>query len=493
MLAEAALGVLLLVLLFTLANRRPKGLPPGEWGWPVLGALMPVGVTMDEHVKTLRHKYGDIFTWRMGSRTMVFVNNFQLIKTAFNNPDLQERPDSFTLDSFSDFVKAGISNSNGVHWLNSRRFALRQLKDLGMGKSSLMEAMHYEAMCLVDDFKKHTGQPQPIPKSLNVAVLNIIWKLTADIRYDVDDPKTQKFQDMIIDVLEKSQGPSLIFDMCPWLVTICPPFVNKYLGVTSMLESYAKIKEFMLRVVKEHQASLDPEKPRDYIDFYLLEMEAQQSNPESTMSELDLWVHVADLFTAGSETTNHTLMWALMILAKYPDVQARVQREIDDVVARGTLPTLQDKPKLPYLEAVIHEVNRFVSLAPLGFTHSARTDTQLAGFTIPKGTMIIPNQEMCHKDPTYWEKPEEFYPEHFLDSEGKLSLRKENYLPFSIGRRVCPGESLARMQLYFFLSALLQNFTFSEPEGEPLDLQKDPSTLFLNYPKPLNVVITTRA
>ncbi|KAG7166993.1 Cytochrome P450 2L1-like 1 [Homarus americanus] len=468
MLAEAALGVLLLVLLFTLANRRPKGLPPGwgvlhyppldnwkwgwsvlgrcpqviavvspgEWGWPVLGALMPVGVTMDEHVKTLRHKYGDIFT---------------------------------------------------------RRFALRQLKDLGMGKSSLMEAMHYEAMCLVDDFKKHTGQPQPIPKSLNVAVLNIIWKLTADIRYDVDDPKTQKFQDMIIDVLEKSQGPSLIFDMCPWLVTICPPFVNKYLGVTSMLESYAKIKEFMLRVVKEHQASLDPEKPRDYIDFYLLEMEAQQSNPESTMSELDLWVHVADLFTAGSETTNHTLMWALMILAKYPDVQARVQREIDDVVARGTLPTLQDKPKLPYLEAVIHEVNRFVSLAPLGFTHSARTDTQLAGFTIPKGTMIIPNQEMCHKDPTYWEKPEEFYPEHFLDSEGKLSLRKENYLPFSIGRRVCPGESLARMQLYFFLSALLQNFTFSEPEGEPLDLQKDPSTLFLNYPKPLNVVITTRA
>ncbi|KAG7156926.1 Cytochrome P450 2L1-like 4 [Homarus americanus] len=436
MLTEAVLGVVLLVLLLTLVNRRPKGLPPGEWGWPVLGALMPSGVTIEDHLKTLRRKYGDIFT---------------------------------------------------------RRFALRQLKELGMGKSSLMDAIQYEVTCLVDDFMKHTGRPQPIPMSLNVAILNVIWKITADIRYDVDDRKVHEFNDLITELFENFQRGSVIFDMYPWLPSISPPFLTKYLGVDALLESVEKLRVYILQVMGEHEASLNPDKPRDYIDIYLIEMKAQQGNPESTMSKLDLCAQVADLFTAGSETTNQTMRWGLLFLAKYPDVQARVQQQIDDVVPRGTLPSLEDKPKLTQLEAVIHEISRLVSLVPLGLSHAAAADTQLAGFTIPKGTVIIPNQEMCHKEPTYWEKPEEFYPEHFLDSEGKLKPRKKNYLPFSIGRRVCPGEALSRMELYLFLSALLQNFTFSEPEGEPLDLKRNPNALFFNLPKPQNIVITKRA
>ncbi|KAG7155288.1 Cytochrome P450 2L1-like 7 [Homarus americanus] len=402
MVTEALLGVLLLVLFLALVNRKPKGLPPGEWGWPVLGAWMSSGVTMEDHAKALRQKYGDIFTWRMGSRTMVFLNNFQLIKTAFNNPDLQDRPDFFSFDSFSAFVKTGIANSNGVHWHNSRRFALRQLKDLGMGKSSLMDAIQYEATCLVEDFRKHTGRPQSIPMSLSVAILNVIWKLTADIRYDVDDREVHKFNEMIHDAFQLSQGNNVLFDMYPWLPYVSPSFIWKALGVEAMLESFTKIRNYIL-VTSDRgtRGSLDPDKPRDYIDIYLVEMKTQ-TNPESTMDR------TRSLGPAGSETTNQTVRWTLMLLAKYPDIQTRVQRQIDDVVPRGTLPSLQDKPKLPYLEAVIHEVNRFVSLTPLGVMHSAAADTQLAGFSIPKGTVVIANLEMCHKDPTYWEKPDEF-------------------------------------------------------------------------------------
>ncbi|KAG7155291.1 Cytochrome P450 2L1-like 8 [Homarus americanus] len=419
MVTEAVLGVLLLVLLLALVSRKPKGLPPGEWGWPVLGAWMPSGVTMEDHAKALRQKYGDIFTWRMGSRTMVFLNNFQLIKTAFNNPDLQDRPDFYTFDCFIDFKKT-------------------------------------------------------------------------DIRYNVDDPKIHEFSKLMTDSLGMIQGPALLFDMFPWLLTVAPTFIEKLLGVDADLRKISQLKDFTMQVIEEHEASLDPDKPRDYIDIYLVEMKTQQDNPESTMDKRDLNAQLVDLFAAGSETTTQTLRWAIMYLAKYPDIQTRVQRQIDDVVPRGTLPSLQDKPKLPYLVAVIQEVNRVVSLSPLGVTHFAAADTQLAGYTIPKGTVVIANLEMCHKDPTYWEKPDEFYPEHFLDSEGKLKPRKENYLPFSIGTRACPGEPLARMELYLFLSALLQNFTFSAPEGEDIDLQKDPSNVLINFPKPNKVVIIKR-
>ncbi|XP_069938404.1 cytochrome P450 2L1 isoform X3 [Cherax quadricarinatus] len=492
MLTEALLGVLLLVLLVTFINRKPKGLPPGEWGWPVIGAWVPPGVTMDAHAWKLKQKYGDIFTWRVGSRTIVFLNNISLIKEAFSNPELQDRPDFYTFDSFTSFKKIGLANSNGATSLRNRRFALRQLKDLGMGKSSLMEAIQYEVQCLVEDFRKHTGSAQPIPWSLNVAVLNVIWKIVSDIRFDVNDPEVYNFNKLNTEAFELSQGGNLVFDMFPWLPYISPAFLTRKLGVEAMLRTFSLIRDYVLGVVNNHEASLNPSAPRDYIDMYLVEMAAQKDNPESTMSKDDLWVQVADLFTAGGETTNQTLRWAIMYMIKYPHIQTRLQKEIDDVVPRTNLPSLQDKPKLAYLEAVISEVNRSVSVTALGLSHFAANDTQIAGFKIPKGTVIIGNQEMCHKDPAYWEKPNEFYPEHFLDSQGKYNTKKESYIPFSTGKRVCPGEALARMELYLFLSALLQNFTFSAPEGEEWDLKKDPNALLFNFPKPYNIIINER-
>nr|XP_045617856.1 cytochrome P450 2L1-like isoform X1 [Procambarus clarkii] len=487
-LAAPLLVITTLVVAYQLKVRSQRG----EWGWPVLGALMPSGISMEEHATNLMQKYGDIFTWRLGSRTMVFLNNFQLIKEAFSNPSLQDRPHFFSFDSFSSFKKIGLFNSNGLTWHNNRRFSLRQLKDLGMGKSSLMEAIQNEAEMLVEDFGKHTGTPQPIPWSLNVAVLNVIWKIVSDIRFDVDDPKVHNFNKLIHDAFELSQGGNIIFDMYPWIIPIAPNSLRRRLGVEDMLHSFSSIRDYVLRVVDEHEAKLDPNNPKDYIDKYLVEMAAQQGHSESIMNKEDLWVQVADLFTAGSETTNQTLRWVLMYMAKYPEIQAKLQHQIDEVVPRTHLPSLQDKPRLAYLEAVINEVSRQVSLLPLGVSHSAITDTQLAGYTIPKGTIIIPNVEMCHNDPAYWEKSNEFYPEHFLDSEGKYDTKKKSYIPFSIGRRVCPGEALARMELYLFLSALLQNFTFSVPEGEELDLKKDPRVILFNFPKPLNIIINKR-
>ncbi|XP_069970562.1 cytochrome P450 2L1 [Penaeus vannamei] len=492
MLTEALLGVLLLVLLFAFVNKRPQNLPPGLWGLPIIGKLPSSEVSLCDQVDELKKKFGNIVSWRMGSRIFIFFCDYRTIKAAFAKVEFTDRPDFYSFDVFNEFTKTGVINTNGALWQNNRRFALRHLRDLGMGKTRLEEAIQHEAVCLVEDFARHAGRPGPLPWSINVAVLNVIWMMVANRRYDVDDVAMQDFNKIVNSSVEDFQGSVIWFDLMPWLLPIVPRFIRNWMGVSQMIEKTDLLLDKMLEHVKEHQKTIDRENPRDLIDAYLIEMEAQKNDPQSTMSITDLKNLLGDLFVAGSETTSSTIRWAIYYLAKYPEVQAKVQREIDSVVPRDVLPSIQQKSSMPYLEAVTLEVHRLASLVRLGVFHFCAKDTVFEGYKIPKGAVLSAHQEGCHMDPAYWEKPNEFYPEHFLDAEGKILTKKEGFLPFSLGRRQCLGESLARMELFVFLSALLQNFSFSAPKGKELCVEKDPRLPLVNMPKPIDVVITKR-
>nr|XP_027214807.1 cytochrome P450 2L1-like [Penaeus vannamei] len=492
MLTEALLGILLLILAFSYANRRPKNLPPGPWGLPLIGKFPASQVSVSEQVVELRKKFGNIVSWRIGSRIFIFFCDYRTIKAAFAKMEFADRTDFFSAGHFNKFTRTGLINTEGLLWQNNRRFALRHLRDLGMGKTRLEEAIQHEAVCLVEDFARHAGRPGPLPWSINVAVLNVIWQMVASRRHNVDDPEIQEVNKLINLSFEEFQDTVVWFDFMPWLIPIVPHFVKKWVGIAHLPDYIEVISERMKKHVQEHQATLDPENPRDYIDAYLLEMEARKDDPESTMSIEDLLFCLSDLFVAGSETVSSTIRWAIHYLAKYPEVQAKVQKEIDSVVPRDVPPSIQQKNSLPYLEAVTLEVHRLASLVRLGVLHSCAKETQFEGFTIPKGAVLAGLQEGCHSDSAYWEKPFEFYPEHFLDAEGKVLAKKEGFLPFGLGRRQCLGESLARMELFVFLSALLQNFSFSAPEGKELCVEKDPKLLILSMPKPLEIVIAKR-
>lgn len=180
---------------------------------------------------------------------------------------------------------------------------------------------------------------------------------------------------------------------------------------------------------------------------------------------------LADMFSAGEETVKTCLLWSLVYLLHNPDVMRKVQDELDAVVGRSRMPSLEDQPHLPYTEATICEILRRSSVVPLGTSHATSKDTVLGGYNIPKGATIIPLLYSCHMDPTLWDEPEKFDPTRFLDEEGRV-IKPEQFIPFGIGRRMCLGHVLARSEMFLFFTSILQNFTLGYPEDEPLPSMK---------------------
>jgi len=123
---------------------------------------------------------------------------------------------------------------------------------------------------------------------------------------------------------------------------------------------------------------------------------------------------------------------------------------------------------MPYTEATLMEVHRIASIVPLSLFHKTSKDTTLGGYFIPKGSSIMPHLWNVHYDPEYFPEPEVFKPERFLTDDRKVK-RCDQLIPFSIGKRQCIGESLARMELFLYFTSMLQRFSFESVEGEDLD------------------------
>ncbi|XP_061059053.1 vitamin D 25-hydroxylase isoform X2 [Eubalaena glacialis] len=152
----------------------------------------------------------------------------------------------------------------------------------------------------------------------------------------------------------------------------------------------------------------------------------------------------------------------LPLFMKMTKMGGQVQKEIDLIIGPSGTPSWDDKCKMPYTEAVLHEVLRFCNIVPLGIFHATSEDAVVRGYSIPKGTTVITNLYSVHFDEKYWRDPEIFYPDRFLDSNGYFA-KKEALVPFSLGRRHCLGEQLARMEMFLFFTTLLQRFHLHFP------------------------------
>ncbi len=191
----------------------------------------------------------------------------------------------------------------------------------------------------------------------------------------------------------------------------------------------------------------------------------EDSSSAKYLVDNNLLMVVSDLFQAGTDTTQTFLRWALLILANDPKLQEKIHDEINENIG-DRHPTQDDKKLLSFTYAFILEVLRFRPSAPIGFDHVNSNDAELGGYKIPKNTRIIFNLYAQNNDPKYWENPEKFDPNRFLDENGVLKKGKiPSFVTFGLGRRGCPGEKIALENAFLMITRLIQNIRIELETG----------------------------
>ncbi|CAH1775272.1 unnamed protein product [Owenia fusiformis] len=400
----------------------------------------------------------------MGRKPVVVLNSYAAIKEAFvrQGDVFAGRPPMFITDDMAGML--GLAASEGPLWKEQRHFALGVLKDFGMGKTYMEPRIQDEITIFLAEIEKENGVAFDMWNIIGKAVANIICLLVFGERVTYDNEDIQLYLEYLNKNVEHI-GASSVLNYFPFLKYIPgDPFKFK-----EALENDEPLTEFLERTIAEHKKTHSPVNIKDFLDAYLKEMAAQEKiNPgKHGFTDDQLLEVISDLFAAGTDTMINTLRWGILYLAINQDIQAKIHQELDDNIGTEAMISMADKPKVPYTDACIMEIQRFANIIPFALPHSTTEDVKFRQYMLPKGTMIFPNIWAALADSKLWKNPDEFDPRNFLDDKGKVN-KPAHFIPFSLGKRMCLGESLARTELFLFFTSMLQRFHFRLPPDLPL-------------------------
>ncbi|XP_032926667.1 cytochrome P450 1A5-like isoform X2 [Catharus ustulatus] len=480
LLVAAALCVVLVLLQWLQQQPVPSGLrrPPGPRGYPMLGNVLEL--RKDPHValRRLSRRYGDVMEVRIGTRPVLVLSGLDTIRQALvkQGEDFMGRPDLHSFRFVTDGQSLSFSPDTGEVWRARRRLAQSALKSFSAAPSPtlyssclLEEHVSQEAEYLVTKFLRLMEEEKRFEpyRYLVVSVANVICAMCFGKRYEHEDQELLS----LVNSAEKftqvaaAGNPA---DFIPLLRYLPSPSMKLFVDFNKCLLS------FLQKRVKEHYETYDKNNIRDITDSLIDQcLDKNQGTTMAAQIPKEKIINIVnDLFGAGFDTITTALSWSLMYLVTYPNIQKRIQEELDQTIGRERRPRLSDQGTLPYMESFILEMFRHSSFVPLAIPHSTTKDTVLNGFYIPKDRCVFINQWQVNHDEKLWKDPETFKPERFLSADGTKVNKEdgEKVLLFGLGKRRCIGENIARGQVFLFLATLLQQLEFSVCEGSRVDM-----------------------
>ncbi|XP_041852011.1 cytochrome P450 2F2-like [Melanotaenia boesemani] len=443
-------------------SKRPKNFPPGPPVLPILGNLLHLSLENPlKDFQRLRQSYGNVYSLFIGPKPAVVINGLKAMKEAMviRGADYAGRPQDLLVNEVTQ-RKGVILADYGSSWRDHRRFALMTLRNFGLGKKSMEDRIHDEIQYTIKTLETSIGKTLSPEVMFHNASSNIICQVLFGKRYEYDDETIKTIVHCFTENAKIANGPwAMMYDSFPVIRNLPLPFRTAFKN--------AEICQGIgINLLNEHKQTRVPGDPRDFLDCYLDELDKRGDDP--SFSEEQLIMYALDLHFAGTDTTSNTLLTAFLYMMNYPHIQERCQQEIDQVLEGKGRPSYEDRNNMPYMQAVIHEVQRIANTVPLSVFHCTTRDTELMGYSIPKGTMVIQNLASVLMEEGQWKFPHEFNPENFLNDQGEF-VKPEAFMPFSAGPRMCLGEGLARMELFLIMVTLLRKFKFIWPEdaGEP--------------------------
>ncbi|XP_066287482.1 cytochrome P450 2C1-like [Branchiostoma lanceolatum] len=317
-------------LLAYLYLRRPRNLPPGPRGWPLVGNI-PMFAKSDFLPATLTElskQYGDVMTIWTGGVPNIVLTGYETIRNA-----LVKRAEDFScrkippgiVDVRSDDannVRGVIMAAYGPRWKQQRKFALMTLRDFGVGKRSLEGKVNEEANALVQEFLSQNGQPFDLKVMMQNAVCNVICSIVFGDRFEYGDPDFLRLVGLLNASVEAKPTFSDVLSM------LHPVFRHLHLSKVSrqgkMVETILALQEFGGEQIEKHRQTFDPNDIRDFIDAFLLEQQrAEDEKARENFADKDLQEVLLDLFVAGTETTATATRWALLYMMTNPEIKEK--------------------------------------------------------------------------------------------------------------------------------------------------------------------------
>ncbi|XP_053414073.1 cytochrome P450 3A4-like [Nycticebus coucang] len=458
---------------------------PGPTPLPFLGTVLGYRKGFWDFDAECHKKYGEMWGLYDGRQPLLAITDPDMIKTVL----VKECYSVFTnRRSFGPvgFMKSAISLSENEEWkriraLLSPTFTSGKLKEM-------FPIMSQYADVLVRNLRQEAEKDKPV--NLKDAFGAYSMDVITGTSFGVNIDSLNNPQDPFVENTKKL----LRFDFLdPFILSIILfPFLTPVFEALSITAFPKDVTDFFKKSVKRMKESRLKDKKRHRVDFLQLMIDSQntkETESHKVLSDLELVAQSIIFIFAGYETTSSALSFVMYELATHPDVQKKLQDEIDAALPNKAPATYDALVQMEYLDMVVNETLRLFPIAGR-LERVCKKDVEINGVLIPKGiTVMIPTYAL-HRDPKQWTEPEEFRPERF-SKKNKDSIDPYIYLPFGTGPRNCIGMRFALMNMKLALVGVLQNFSFKPCEETQIPMKLNREGL-LQPEKPIVLKVESR-
>ncbi|XP_065868685.1 cytochrome P450 CYP82D47-like [Euphorbia lathyris] len=498
-------GVIALLLLIKLWKRphhnekMAKLVPEIPGGIPILGHmhLLRDKQNLGRIFGGFADKYGPIFSVRLGKCRAVFISDKPGIKDCFINNDINiaSRPPS-TQAQFLGYDNSSFGFAPyGRFWRDIRKLATVELlsgRRIKMLNYIPISELNHLMRDLYNNSTGNNGSFKvDITESFQRMVLNTITRMVAgkrvfDGNHLAEKAKGRNLSHIIRELLDVT-GQIVPGDVIPFIAWL------DIKGVVKTMKNVCdEVGTLVDKWIEEHKMNTNKnEDEKDFIDVMLSEV----TNYEEMGLDQSAIIKgtATSIIIGASDTTAISITWILSNLMNHPKVLKRCQEELDLKVGKDRIVQVEDIEKLEYLSAVIKETLRLYPAGPIGTPRIVTEDCYMSGYFVPKGCYLFINIWKVHRDPNLWSNPEEFKPERFLNEKAHLDITGNSYeyLPFSAGRRSCPGNYFAMHIMNLSLARFLQGFNVATPNNQPVDMTEG-QNIVMQKEYNLELVLTPR-
>ncbi|XP_057781316.1 6,7,8-trihydroxycoumarin synthase-like [Salvia miltiorrhiza] len=466
LLFSITLPIILIFYLLHKTKTPPKTphLPPGPPPLPLIGNLHHLAAAPNLHLylHQLTKKYGPIIHMKLGPIPLLVVSSPKLAKEVLKNQDSTfcSRPKSLGQQKLSYNNSDIIFSPYNEYCKEMRKITTIHL--LSPKKvQSFRPIREDEISRMISKIREASDENRAVNMSEMAISLGI--NLICKIAFGKECPR--RFDEL----LEEVQAVAVAFYVSDYF----PAFgwVDKLTGMIGRLDSAVKkMDSFYQELIDEHldrkRVKEVEEEDGDVLDV-LIQLKMQHKIPSIDFGWDNIKAILMDIFIAGAETSSSAIIWTMTALMKSPNnIKQKLQNEIRSLVGEKGKVDEDDLPKLPYLRAVVNESMRLYPPGPLLIPRETIERCTLEGYQIQPKTMVFVNAWAIARDPEYWENPDEFVPERFLNS---VKGKDFEFLPFGAGRRICPGMAMGLLNVELTLANLLYSFDWGLPIGVQTD------------------------